>query len=262
MGTCEACVGKRFGVPAVLNRCYRNSFTQSLAGSMAFAWYQLQDYAKNIDAYFALSQFQYQKVKPLLNGSTLFIKPNPIDEPGVFLDPAKRKDFLFVGRLEAAKGIELLLNTWLQLPNTFHLNVIGASDDPALIQKYTRPNISFLGKRPHEEVLQHMARAKYLLHTSLTYETFGLTMVEALARGTPVIGLNIGTRPEFITHGKNGFLCTPSELKQTLITANDYTHYDTLSANAIQSVKPFYAQTVIAKQVALYQQMLTSDRAR
>lgn len=249
---CEKCVGEPFGWQGVVHSCYRDSKIQSLAATMAFSWYRLKAYEKHIDAYFVLTHFQGEKLKSLLPAEKLFLKPDPIEVPVNLKPPEKKKDYLFVGRLEHAKGIDLLLSVWAKLPVNFRLNIIGTGENVPLFKKYPQANIRFLGKLPFASVSQQMASAKYLIHPSLMYETFGLTVVEALAMGTPVIALARGTRPEFIQHEKNGFLCEPQNLKETLLKAHDYPQYAQLSAEAYNSAKPFYVGNVIAKQVALY----------
>lgn len=253
---CEQCFDKPFAWPGIVHKCYRNSYLQSMAASLAFGWYRLKDYAKHIDAYFVLSDFQHQKLKKILDAKML-LKPNGIDAP-TFKYNESKKDYLFVGRLEAAKGIELLLDTFAKLPMQFRLKIIGTGENENILrQTYQQENITFLGQLPHEKVLKIMAESKYFIHSSLTYETFGLTLVEALSVGTPVIAINIGPRAEFIQAGKNGFLCKAEELEQTILKAEEFADYDGLSKQAFESAKPFYMSNIIQKQIGYYQTLLS-----
>ncbi|HRE31208.1 MAG TPA: glycosyltransferase, partial [Candidatus Berkiella sp.] len=102
-------------------------------------------------------------------------------------------------------------------------------------------------------------KAKYLIHSSLAYETFGLTMVEAFAHQTPVIGLNYGTRKEMIEHGKNGFLCTKAELVPTILQSYDIANYEQLAFFAQECAQKFYTQSVMTQQIHLYQRILHED---
>lgn len=256
-GNCEQCVGKRLAIPGIMHRCYRDSFIQSTASALAFAVYQLKDYQQYIDGYFALSHFQQQKLQTMLATSKLFYKPNPIMPANTHVTVSEKKGYLFVGRLESAKGIELLLEAWESLPSHLELTLIGkGNDEENLKLRYAASNITFLGQLPHEQTLAYIAKAKYLVHTSLAYETFGLTMVEAMARQTPVIGLNCGTRKEMIKHGENGFLCEKEELVQTILFSEHYVNYEAMARNAKHTAEPFYVDSVIAEQVKLYQTLL------
>jgi glycosyltransferase involved in cell wall biosynthesis len=224
---------------------------------MAFSWYDYKKYQQYIDAFFVLSQFQREKLKSYIDSDKMWLKPNPIDQPGPLTPHDQKKNYLFVGRLESAKGINELLATWDTLPAQFHLDIIGDGPDRAKLQtQYTKANIQFLGQLPNETVLKKMSAAKYLMHTSLAYETFGLTMIEALARGTPVIGFNIGTRPELVHSGQNGFLTTPDQLRVTIMQSHDYPDYATLSQNAFESAQSFYTPQVLEQQIQYYQQWM------
>lgn len=258
VGNCEKCVKSTLGLPAIYHRCYRNSVTMSLAGSLAFAWYRFKQYQENIDAYFVLTHFQQEKLKQFNVKQPMLLKSNPIDVPSSFVEPNEKKDYLFIGRLESAKGIQVLLQTWLKLPAHFCLNIIGQGDDDNLPQQYTRSNIRFLGQLPHREVLEKIAQAKYVIHSSLAYETFGLTLVEALAQGTPVIGFDKGTRSEFIQSGENGFLCQEENLSETLLQSYDYPDYSQLCHKAWMSAKVFYLPVIMEKQIALYNEVLST----
>lgn len=258
-GNCEQCVGKAFALSGVIHRCYRNSFIQSAASAAAFAWYRFKAYQQYIDAYFALSRFQEAKIRPWLHHQQVFYKPNSIEPVDTLYPLAEKKDYLFVGRLETAKGIELLLAAWESLPSHFRLTVIGKGmDESRLIVRYKSSQISFLGQLPHAQTLAYIAKAKYLLHTSLAYETFGLTMVEALARQTPVIGLNQGTRKEMIEHGKNGFLCEKEKLVQTILQSFDYADYEQMAKRAKISAQAFDMNVVMTQQIHLYHSIINA----
>ena len=259
-GNCEECVGKPLALPGIVNRCYRGSMVQSAASALAFAWYRLKAYQQYIDAYFCLSHFQQQKITPWLGSAKLFYKPNAINPANTLVPLAEKRGYLFVGRLESAKGIALLLEMWKKLPPRCELIVIGKGDDEANLKaRYARPNITFLGQLPHEQTLDYIGKAKYLVQTSLAYETFGLTMVEAMARQTPVIGLNHGTRKEMIEHGKNGFLCEKEELAQMILLSLEHANYEQMAASALMSAKQFYSEPVLLQQMAHYQTLLQEN---
>ncbi len=56
-----------------------------------------------------------------------------------------------------------------------------------------------------------IARATALIHAVTWPEPFGLAMVEAMASGTPVVGIARGAVPELVVHGETGFLCRDSD---------------------------------------------------
>lgn len=256
---CHLCLEKKLAWPAVVHGCYRNSRVQTLAATMAFAWYKLKKYQARVDAFFALTHFQQQQLQKLLPADKIFLKSNAILEPEGFSFSPQKKGYLFVGRLEAAKGIEWLLRQWRKLPPDLVLTIIGSGENEKTLRaQYSADNIIFLGKLPQAEVFTHMRKAKYFIHSSLAYETFGLTLVEALAQGTPVIAFNRGARAEFIQSNYNGFLCEPENLSDTILRSHVAENYEQLCRNAYNSAVPFYRANVIEQQVDLYKQILAS----
>jgi glycosyltransferase involved in cell wall biosynthesis len=69
--------------------------------------------------------------------------------------------------------------------------------------------IVFLGEMPHEEVLKKLRAATCLVMPSEWYETFGRTIVEAYAAGTPVVASRMGAMEELLVHQETGMLFKP-----------------------------------------------------
>lgn len=128
---------------------------------------------------------------------------------------------LFVGRLCLEKGILVLLHTLDFLMNqqgksNLHLHICG-NGDKAFVQRIKHlinsmriaDIVTFHGRLRQEELLAHYDRADILLVPSLWLEPFGLVIVEAMARGLPVIASGIGGPAEILTHGKDGLLIEP-----------------------------------------------------
>ena len=160
--------------------------------------------------------------------------------------------------MESGKGVDVLLKTWSTLPSSFQLTLIGGGERlPELKSKYECENIRFLGSVDRPEVIQQIASARYLLQTSLLYETFGLTIVEAFGQGTPVIGFDIGPRSEFVKDGINGFLCVPETLKATLEKAKITDHYSELCKNARETALKFEETKVLDNQISIYKGLRT-----
>ena len=144
-----------------------------------------------------------------------------------------------------------LLKVWKKLPKNFSITIIGSGKlERDLKEKYQSLNIIFKGKCSRLETLECISKSKYLIQPSIWYETFGLTMIEAMGLGTP--GFDIGTRSDFIEDKINGFLCNPDTLEEVVKKSFDYENYNILRANSSLKAKAFENNYVTKKQIEIY----------
>lgn len=255
-GVCERCIIDRFSFAGIINKCYRKSLLQSVVAQMAFWFYQGSKVFDNIDYFFVLTNFQKEKVQALgIDKNKIILKPNTIK---INFDIQKdKKNYVYVGRLEESKGIYELLDVWSTLNERFVLTIIGGGDiEEKLRNQYHQSNIIFKGKCSRKETLRLIASSRYLIQPSLLYETFGLTIIEAMSFGVPVIGFDIGTRRDFIQNGINGFLCDTNELKKVIENSIDYQGYNNLSKNAIETAKLYENEHIIKNQIEVYKSIM------
>lgn len=142
--------------------------------------------------------------------------------------PAPRKQerpyCLFVGRLERLKGPQTLFDLWARVPDC-DLLIAGTGTDEAAFKAAaaSNPRIKFLGPLPQAELGALYRHAVACIVPSLTYETFGIIIIEAFARKTPVIVRNLGALPEVVHDSGGGFVfSTDDELIAAIqkLTAN------------------------------------------
>ena len=257
-GICELCPKNRFSLHGVFNKCFRKSLIQSVLAQMSFWYYRATKVFDNIDYFFVLTQFQKDKVVSLgLDKKRVILKPNSLDIN--FKIKEQKNNYIYVGRIEESKGIYGLLKVWEQLDDIFVLTIVGGGDiEEELRDKYAKKNIIFKGKQNRQETLNNIAKSKYLIQPSVWYETFGLTIIEAMSFGVPVIGFNIGTRDDFIDDGKNGFLVDKENLNEVIMKSFECKEkeYDKLSKNAILKSKEFENHYVLEKQLEIYRKIL------
>jgi glycosyltransferase involved in cell wall biosynthesis len=112
----------------------------------------------------------------------------------------KRSGFLVSGRQTPYKRFDLAIAacTKLKLP----LTVIGDGPDHRRLRKLAGPTITFLGKVSDTVLVEEFARAQALIFPGL--DDFGISAVEALAAGTPVIAYKGGGALDYIVPGKTG----------------------------------------------------------
>ena len=91
------------------------------------------------------------------------------------------------------------------------LIMAGIIQDPQYYEKNIRPfidgsSVIYVGSAGPEKRDSLLGNAYALLHPINFDEPFGLSVVESMACGTPVIAFNRGSMPELVSHGHNGFL--------------------------------------------------------
>ncbi len=101
-----------------------------------------------------------------------------------------------------------MLEAWKTTGKTIPLKICGDGPLADCVQQAAanESSIQWLGRRPSAEVIELMGRAAMLVFPSLWYEGFPRTIVESLARGTPVIASNLGSMKELIRPGRTGAL--------------------------------------------------------
>jgi glycosyltransferase involved in cell wall biosynthesis len=129
-------------------------------------------------------------------------------------DAAGSSNLLFFGRIHPDKGVKeaIAVARSAGLP----LDLYGIVQDQAYYDRELEPQNDGIGIRYHgavggEERLRALGSAAAMLHLINFDEPFGLSVIEAMASGTPVIASNRGSMPELITHGVNGFLVDGTE---------------------------------------------------
>lgn len=120
---------------------------------------------------------------------------------------SKRKNqIIYLGRLSKEKGVETLCKAFNNKQNV-KLKIIGDGALRLNLQKkYASSTIEFLGFKSWDFIKEELGNSKFLVIPSEWYENNPLTIIEALALGTPVLGAGIGGIPELITQKKNGLI--------------------------------------------------------
>ncbi|WP_338868981.1 glycosyltransferase [Spirosoma sp. SC4-14] len=215
-------VNSSFPWKAIQKKVFHNSYLMTFW--LAFVvWFHKRIGTWNlVDRYIVLSEF----AKDLFVSSSLgvpsekfVVKPNFVTQP-ISYSAERKPHFLFIGRLSQEKGIEVLLNTFLNS----HYTIKIAGDGPLVekVKKVSEANatIHYLGILNKEEVIQEMQQCQALIFPSIWYEGMPMTIIEAFSLGTPVIASNLGAMASMIQDGYNGFHFTPGD-SDSLLTMLD-----------------------------------------
>lgn len=120
---------------------------------------------------------------------------------------------LFVGRLDERKGVKFLLKAMADVHRemaSVHLYIAGAGKLRRSLERYVKHHdldrsVTFLGFISDDDLVRWYNRAQVVVIPSV-FEGFGLTAIEALACGTPVIATRTAGLQEIIRDGENGRL--------------------------------------------------------
>jgi glycosyltransferase involved in cell wall biosynthesis len=193
-GTCHLCDEHRSDLPGVKYGCYRASRLQS--GAMYMRRRQVIPELLSCDHYFALTTFhsEYLVERFGITPGRITVRGTPMIDSGM-AEARGREGVLYVGRLSAEKGVELLLATWRKLGAAAPpLRIVGAGPLEGMVDAAIREGlrITWVGRLSQEGVLQEMRRARTLIVPSTCYEGLPRTVVEAFSTGLPVIATNLG----------------------------------------------------------------------
>jgi glycosyltransferase involved in cell wall biosynthesis len=124
-------------------------------------------------------------------------------------DPTGSDDLLFFGRIHPDKGAAEAIAAARESGR--HLNMYGIVQDPGYYDREVAPacdgvSVSYHGVVGGAQRLGALGGARALLHLINFNEPFGLSVIEAMACGTPVIATRRGSMPELIDDGATGFL--------------------------------------------------------
>jgi glycosyltransferase involved in cell wall biosynthesis len=211
---CEDCAGRFFALPAVAHACYRQDRLATFATAAMLSLHRtLGTWSKAVDVYIALTPFAREAfVAAGLPAGKTVVKPNmhPVrGGPG----GGNGGYVVFAGRLSPEKGVGTLLEAWARYRPPFRLKIAG--DGPlgarVAVAAASVPNIEWLGQVEREKLDTVIAEAALLVFPSEWYESGPLTVIEALARGTPVVTSALGGMPWLVKDGVTGLHFQPGD---------------------------------------------------
>jgi glycosyltransferase involved in cell wall biosynthesis len=196
-------------------------------------------FPESVRDYITLSDQSAELLRPYLPTNARFHPlPNIIDiQRTPKVDVGANRTLLVVGRLDAEKGVLLAA----EAARRAGLPIVFAGDGPL------RPNIEAAGARvtgwlTPDGVRNEMEQARCLIFPSLWYETFGLVVTEAAARGVPAIVSNIAAPAERITDGSSGWVFRSGDLDSLISCLQFTTDSNAISAAGTAAYNEYWAK--------------------
>ena len=160
-------------------------------------WDQLA--SQRVNHFIANSNFIAQRIKNYYNRESTVIYP-PVDTQNFYIANEIGNYYLLISRLKPYKKVDLAIQAFNKL--NIPLKIIGIGEEENKLRKMAKANIEFLGAVTEEEKRKYLSQCIALIHPQV--EDFGLTAIEAMASGRPVIAYAGGGALETVVDNQTG----------------------------------------------------------
>jgi len=231
---------------------------------------------KNCDAVIALNQEVKKDILKYGFKEKIFIIPNGRDlkiyyQCRLTRLNEKQKQLTFIGYLSKRKNQKYLLKVMEFLSDNFVLNLVGPPINPRYlqelknyVQKKHLKNINFLGEIPYEKIPELLEKTHVLVSAS-KMEVQSLVIIEALASGTPVVGLSNETVDELVDSSAGFRLEKKTSLKVFAekvkkICSLSQKDYESLGRQAQKKVAHLDWSEIVKQTKQAYQELMTEKK--
>ncbi len=244
---CEDCYQQSIPLAGIQHRCYRGSLAGSVTTATMTVFHRtIGTWKRCVSGFVALNPMMRDKmVTAGMDAGRIFVRPNFIHpDPGC--GAGERRGVMFAGRLSPEKGVDWLARTWIEEKIEIPLSIYGSGPLESVLGELaaSSPYVSLMGRCASKEVLGALGQSRVLVLPSLWYEGMPRIILEALAKGTPVVAAKLGGMQDLVQEGENGFLFAPGDSKslkmqiQRLFT--DEANWQRLSLGARRSYEERY----------------------
>ncbi|MBI2600376.1 glycosyltransferase [Candidatus Daviesbacteria bacterium] len=160
-----------------------------------------------------------------------------------------REYLLSLNRLVRGKGTEVTVEVCTKL--NLSLKVVGNGPEKKRLKKIAGEKVQFLGEVDDDTRIKLLAGAKALIVASED-EDFGITAVEAMAAGTPVIAIGTGGYKETVVEGKTGVFFAPyKSVKNLMNVLPFFNEFKFKKEDLVKQAEKFSKQRFVKEILAL-----------
>lgn len=203
--------------------------------------------AQRPDYIIANSNHIKQQIQRYYDRTATVIHPPVYIERFQSRKPLKRHGFVAAGRQTPYKRIDLAVETCTKLG--LPLTVIGNGPDHRRLRRMAGKTVTFLGKVSDKVLEEEFASAKALFFPGT--DDFGITPVEALAAGTPVIAYNDGGAQDYVIPGKTGVLFDEQTVDSIMKALREFSKLK-LDATAIAQFSRKFSREQFERKMRLF----------
>ena len=250
------------GVPKIIlhehGSILKRSITKRLISRILHIFTLKICYISNHDLHY------FSKLDFISNSSKNVLLPNPSLYP---IKKARINDKVenigMVGRLEYFKGHKYALHALAEVKSIgkeFNCLLVGNGKkdvEVELLNIAQKNNLNFHILKGMHNLTDIYKSFDLFIHPSIS-EGFGMTIIEAMSFGIPVVASNVGGIPDIIVHGYNGLLAEPGDSQSLcenilqLIESKELREY--LSKNGRETVKKKYSlNNYVDRLISLYE---------
>lgn len=221
-------------------------FMQILANSIlrkVRMWDQLA--AKRVDTYFANSKTVAQRIEKYYRRESKILFP-PVEVLKFDWRKPREEFFFIISALQAFKRIDLAIEAFRK--SGLPLKIAGTGSEKSNLKALAKdaPNIEFLGRVSDSEAQELFETCRAFVFPG--EDDFGITPVEAMAAGSPVIAYGRGGVTETVVEGETGiFFLEPSA--ESLLSAIDQFEQMKFSAEACRKRADLFAKEKFEKRI-------------
>ena len=191
--------------------------------------------AKKVDLFIANSTHIQRDIKKYYGKGSVVIHPPVKVDRFKNIQKLNRKGFVTVGRQTGYKKTDLIIQACNQLG--LNLTVVGNGPEHKKLVKLAGKTIKFDTTASDKDVQNYLASAEAFIFAA--EEDFGITPVEAMAAGTPVIAYKAGGALDYIIPGKTGEFFTEQNLQSLVRCLNNFDHNQFNSSTIVKQSMNF-----------------------